>query len=259
MTETFESKWLALREPVDIVSRSPALADAFLDCLPANPRILDLGAGTGSNARYLQTRAAARGMTIDWLLVDGDVTLLDRVVGLPRFDRQVADFAADPGVIDVSGVDGVAASALFDLVSEGWFAKFVAHIAGRPLLAALTADGGHRWDPEDPVDTYIDVQFAADMSRDKGFGPAMGLVAATGMASVLDAAGYAVQGADTPWLLGCANAALVAAMIGGIADAANRHGERADVTGWRHRRNAGLAAENLHLTVGHRDLLAIRG
>jgi len=253
MTEGFDAGWLALREPVDIAARSAVLADAFLDRLPSRSRVMDLGAGTGSNARYLDARAEARGMRIDWVLVDGDASLLERAA-LPQFDRRVLDFAADPAAIDVAGVDAVSASALFDLVSEDWFARFVSLLGTRPLLAALTASGGHGWAPADPDDAAVEAWFAEDMRRNKGFGPAMGLNAPTRMASCLAVAGFAVHQAETPWRLGPDHQGLAAAMVDGIAAAVAAHG---DATGWRLRRCAALNAGSLRLTVGHRDILAV--
>ncbi|MEX2618532.1 MAG: class I SAM-dependent methyltransferase [Alphaproteobacteria bacterium] len=253
MTEGFDADWLALREPADIAARSAALADAFLDGLPPRPRIMDLGAGTGSNARYLNTRAEKRGMRIDWVLVDGDPTLLDRAA-LPVFDRRVLDFAADPATIDLAGIDAVSASALFDLVSEDWFSRFVALLGSRPLLAALTASDGHCWAPADPDDPAVEHRFAADMRRDKGFGPAMGLAAPAAMATRVASAGFAVRQADTPWRLGPDYPALAAAMIDGIAAAVTGYD---GASGWRSRRHAALDKGILRLTVGHRDLLAM--
>lgn len=253
MTEGFDAEWLFLREPADVAARSAALADAFLDGLPVRPRVMDLGAGTGSNARYLNARAEARGMRIDWVLVDGDSTLLDRAT-LPPFDRQVLDFAADPAAIDLSEIDAISASALFDLVSEDWFARFVGLLGSRRLLAALTACDGHGWAPADPDDAAVEDRFAADMRRDKGFGPAMGLAAPLAMAACLTAAGYTVHQAETPWHLGPGQPALAAAMIDGIAAAVAGYDGAA---GWRARRRAALKAGNLRFTVGHRDLVAI--
>jgi SAM-dependent methyltransferase len=254
MTEGFDADWLALREPADCAARSAVLADGFLDVLPPRPRIMDLGAGTGSNARYLNARAEARGMRIDWVLVDGDPSLLDRAA-LPQFDRQVLDFAADPAILDIAGVDAISASALFDLVSEDWFARFVSLLGSRPLLAALTASDGHGWAPADPADPAVEAWFAADMRRNKGFGPALGLDAPVAMASCLAAAGFVVHQAETPWQLGPENPALAVAMVDGIAAAVAQYG---DASGWNLRRRAALQSGELRLTVGHRDILAVR-
>ena len=65
------SNWLALREPADVVARSALLTHEIVDALGRHHplSVLDLGAGTGSNVRYLAGRLPAPQR---WLLVDRD-------------------------------------------------------------------------------------------------------------------------------------------------------------------------------------------
>src|SRR5580693_3855877 len=72
------SRWLALREPADILARSAALTEAIAARLPPGRplRILDLGSGTGSNVRYLSSRLP---VPQQWLVVDRDPDLLAEV------------------------------------------------------------------------------------------------------------------------------------------------------------------------------------
>ena len=56
MSEEFDLDWLDLREPHDAAARSEALAEALIARLPARPRLMDLGAGTGSLFRWLAPR-----------------------------------------------------------------------------------------------------------------------------------------------------------------------------------------------------------
>src|SRR5437899_1031226 len=69
------SNWLALREPADVAARSALLTREVVDAIGRHHplSILDLGAGTGSNLRYLAGRLPAPQR---WLLVDRDPTLL---------------------------------------------------------------------------------------------------------------------------------------------------------------------------------------
>ena len=67
VTERFAADWLALREPFDHAARSVALARRLADRLPARPRLLDLGGGTGSLFRFL---APIIGRGQDWILLD---------------------------------------------------------------------------------------------------------------------------------------------------------------------------------------------
>jgi len=238
-------------------ARSRQLAVAFLDSLPPRARVLDLGAGAGANARYLDALAAARGQKIAWRLVDRDEALLKSAAGLPGAARETVDFAADPASLDLTGIAGIGASALFDLVSRAWFIRFAAAAGGRPLLLALTAHGGHRWDPGDAADAAVMGWFAADMRRDKGFGPAMGLAAPSIMAGCLADAGYRVRLAASDWRLGREQPAMLEAMIDTVAAAAAARGDPEQAAGWRGRRRQCAARGGLRLIVEHRDILAL--
>lgn len=251
MTNDFSADWLALREPYDAAARSRRLAAAFLATLPSRPRILDLGAGRGANARFLDSVADG---DIRWRLVDRDPALLGEASLLcAEPDRQVVDFAPDPALLDLSRADAVSASALFDLVSEDWFGRFVKSAQGLPLLFSLTADGGYRWRPSDSMDARIMARFETDMRRDKGFGPAMGATAPRRMTALLSGEGYRVWTEQSPWRLGGGDSALLTALVDLIADVANEP----DAEAWRKRRHQSIAANGLSLDVGHVDLLAL--
>lgn len=250
MSEGFAADWLALREPYDRAARSRALAESFFDALPARPRLIDLGCGTGSNARFLSSVAKT---PVAWRLIDRDDALLDQAADVEG-DRVRADFAPAPDRIDLSGCHGVTAAALFDLVSADWFDRFVAHVDGRPLLLALNVDGRLAWGPKESADGLMAKRFAADMARDKGFGPAMGFEAVRVMTAALQRAGYRVTSAPSSWRLGPEDPAMLSAMCGFIGDVAG-----GDFVGeaWRRRRELAIARGQAKLTVGHVDILAL--
>ncbi|MFM7687976.1 MAG: class I SAM-dependent methyltransferase, partial [Alphaproteobacteria bacterium] len=75
MAESFDGDWLDLREPYDAAARNPELAEMLAASLPARPRLLDLGAGTGSLLRWL---GHFIGRARSWTLVDSDAELLAR-------------------------------------------------------------------------------------------------------------------------------------------------------------------------------------
>lgn len=255
MTEEFSPDWLALRESYDTRARSEPLARAFLETLPERPCILDLGAGRGANARYLEGVSAGE---IAWRLVDHDPELLARADGIAgKTLRQIVNFAPNPDLIDMSGVNAISASALFDLVSEDWFSAFVAAVAGLPLLFALTADGDHFWQPSDPADKAVMDEFEADTRRDKGFGPAMGPDGPARMVDLLTAAGYQILQESSPWRLGGADGDLLTSIVDLIADVASQRGDALISAGWRERRRRLIAAGDLCLDVGHVDIAAL--
>ena len=53
MAEGFDGDWLDLREEQDAWARDPDLGAHLAEILPARPRLLDLGSGTGSLIRWL--------------------------------------------------------------------------------------------------------------------------------------------------------------------------------------------------------------
>ena len=92
MTERFDADWLALRERFDHAARSVALARRLADALPARrPRLVDLGAGTGSLFRFL---APIIGRGQDWILIDADADVLDDAFGRTAAWARRQGFAA---------------------------------------------------------------------------------------------------------------------------------------------------------------------
>ncbi len=93
MSDAFDAAWLALREPFDAAARSRALAEALIAHLPARPRLLDLGCGTGSLFRWLAPMhrraaglAARRSRSRP---ARRRLCALRRLGGTPRLDRHL--------------------------------------------------------------------------------------------------------------------------------------------------------------------------
>jgi hypothetical protein len=245
----FSAAWLDLRTPADAAARDQGLARRFAAALPLHPKIIDLGAGTGANARALEPLVGG-----EWVLVDRDAALLARGGG---FATIRLDLAAGWDALDALGADAVTAAAFFDLVSEDWLARFARWLAARrlPLYATLTVDGRRIWSPADPDDPAIAAAFRAHQRRDKGFGAALGPAAPDRLARLIAEHAYAVAVAASDWRLGPAERALIEAMVRGEARAAQAEGAAA--AAWQRRRLDQAAAGLLQLTIGHRDLLAL--
>jgi hypothetical protein len=272
----FSAAWLDLREAADHRARNAALAHALAQSLGAGGTVAvaDLGCGTGSN---LRATAPLLGPAQRWTLVDADRTLLDAAV--PRLERWAdaasregerlilvkggrriavafrrADLARDLDQVLGEGVDLVAASALFDLVSPEFIEGLVETLArsAAALLAVLTYDGRLRFAPPATDDGAVCDAFHAHQRHDKGFGPAAGPDAARLLAASLRAAGYAVSEGDSAWRLAAGDAALTGELVAGCAAAAAETGllDAARLARWRaHRRTGAL--------VGHTDVLAL--
>jgi hypothetical protein len=250
--------WLALREPFDAAARSDALTRAIAAALPrARPlEIVDLGAGRGSNARYLAGRLP---LPQQWLLVDEDATLLADVGGLtPDFEtRQMNLGALDPAIFE--GRHLVTASALLDLVSETWLRSLATHCGaiGAVGLFALTYNGQSRCSPMEPEDDAVrELMNRHQRSNDKGFGRAAGPDAVDAAERSFLEVGYRVQRAASDWLLPPEARELQRQLVEGWAQAATEiaPGESAMTLSWSRRRLAHIDAGRSRIIVCHEDL-----
>lgn len=295
----FSVDWLTLREPADRRSRSVSLVGdlrrhlrggAAAESLPVPLRILDLGAGTGSNVRALAPHLP---MPQQWCLVDRDADLLR---DLPK---RVAAWALDRGAVVngtgagfavrgpscelhiavqeadlvplvnalpsasqsaplLEGRDLVTASALLDLVSAPWLDRLVARCAamGAAVLFVLTYDGRLRCSPPDDDDELIRELVNRHQQTAKGFGVALGPAATAATQQRFAAAGYDVIVAASDWELTPADGALQRSLLEGWAQAACEMAPREDgrIAGWLQRRLEHLGAGTSTLIVGHQDL-----
>ncbi|MCG8546768.1 MAG: class I SAM-dependent methyltransferase [Alphaproteobacteria bacterium] len=257
--EQFAEDWLRLREPFDRAARSPALGRAFLASVAPGATILDLGAGNGANARYLESLARH---AVHWRLVDGDAALLHSVSGVRgAVDTQCLDLARHLDRMDVAHLGGITAAAFCDLVSARWLDALTRRAARHrlPMLFALTVDGRLRWSPPDAADGIAMAAFRRDQQRDKGFGAALGPAAPWHMTNALRRFGYRVRVARSDWRVPATATAMLDAMLTGVAGAARADAKKdaGDIEAWFARRQTQAAAGALSLTVGHRDCLAV--
>jgi hypothetical protein len=282
----FSADWLALREPADLEARSAPLTDAVARVLAGKNAIsvLDVACGTGSNLRYLAERLP---LPQDWLLVDHDPRLLAQTPASIRgwaatrgylvrtegdsmmllgdrlechvrtLQRDLVDLT-DAGLFD--GRSFVTASALLDLVSEGWLRGLAARCQQHRSVAlfALNYDGRIVCRPTEPDDDLIRNLVNRHQRTDKGFGPALGPDAAATAERLLAGAGYRVQRQQSDWVLSPAAPTLQRALVEGWAQAAVEIApERgASIRQWRDRRRSHIDRGESELTVGHQDVAA---
>ena len=274
----FAPGWLRLRESVDHRSRDAGLLAKLSSYFQGRPevRVVDLGAGLGSNLRGTYAALPARQ---HWLLVDYDAQLLaaaiDTITGWADSGRPTTsgveamkngrslhvelrrlDLAADPAGWARPAPDLVTAAALFDLVSEEWIGRFVAAVtrAKVPFYTVLTHDAETTWSPPHPADVRMRAAFESHFGRDKGFGPSAGGRATKLLADQLARAGYEVMRVSSPWKLGASDRDLIGALVDGWAEAVRetRAVPESTINEWVVARKAADGA----CTVGHEDLLA---
>jgi SAM-dependent methyltransferase len=295
MTETFDLDWLDLREPWDAVARSGALAERLIARLPARPRFLDLGAGTGSLLRWLAPRL---GRAQTWTLVDSDREMLEAAFdtiadragqvgyhvsapnrrtmlvhapgGAWRIDTLITDLAEAPDNLPLHNADAVLSSALCDLVSRDWVERMAAQLR-IPFYAALCVDGRERFSPPHPADARVAAGFRRDQLRDKGFdGAALGPRAPAVIAEVFGTYGFTVEGAPSDWVVRARGALphpalrdnagrFLSELVMGHAGAAGRQDRRGEalIQGWMATRLDQAAHGRLTVRIGHRDVLAL--
>ena len=285
----FRHEWLSLREPVDVRSRSGELAAILAEVVRPTEsptgtiQVVDLGAGTGANLRYL---APLIGGSQAWLLADRDPSLLAAVEDRMRIwagsigarvsegDRKLiviadsfecsirsvrVDLATELDRVAFRAPCVVTASALLDLVSEDWLARLARRSidAGASVLFALSYDGRIGCLPSEPEDQEVRELFSKHQMGDKGFGPALGPFAARRAAEIFEDCGYRSRAEASDWRLDHTHQVLQRALIDQwFKVAVEVNPERASEFGkWREGRLAHIESGRSELIVGHTDLL----
>lgn len=262
----FAINWLNLREVADLRARDADLLARAKDWLAGgepNPVVVDLGAGTGSTLRAF---SEAEPIALTWRLVDQDKVLLEEAQRRHGESHSLEAVPLDLTRLDELPLDNarlVSASALFDLVSAPFVDSLVDLLSEQNkkqplgLYAALTYNGVTNWTPAHPLDKPVLDALNADQLRDKGFGPALGPGASDYMEQQFRNAGFQVFRAQSPWLLGETDSALLTEFIAGIGAALKSKAEldAEALADWVQFRQAHVP--DGHCEVGHTDLLIL--
>ena len=261
MGDGFSARWLALREPYDLVARNEAVLDAVATTFAGAPAaaVTDLGCGTGATMRAIAPCLPARQ---SWRLVDNDKILLDAAEKAAPAGTNVSTVAIDlAGAIEqaLDGCDLVATSALLDLVSAAWLDRLVASLArvSRPFYAALSYDGVVALMPESRHDAAVMAAVHRHQRTDKGFGPALGPDAARAAPERFRGAGFAVLEGRSDWWFGANDREIQMEMLAGWAGAAGEIGVDSSILDeWLRERRDCVTAGRSQMRVGHIDFFA---
>ena len=282
----FSADWLVLREKLDQQARSRVLAEALADRLEERPRLLDLGAGTGSLFRFL---APIIGRPQSWIFADADETLLhaglERTAewgernGLEVVSRQgpgklslslgastgkwhietlVTDLGQVPHGLPLDRVDAVVCSALLDLTSRAWMARLFAALRV-PFYAGITVNGRDAWAPHHSADQVIRTAFRRDQRRDKGLGSALGIDAGEAALRLLADLGFQTRKAASDWRVPGSSRAVsrrLAQMTSSSALQAMPTQTR-KIAEWTVARLKQAGKGRLSIRIGHFDILGV--
>ncbi|MEQ6884991.1 glycosyltransferase [Salicola sp. Rm-C-2C1-2] len=263
----FEADWLQLREPADHAARSERLTARlgdYLSTLEAPLTICDLGAGTGSNQRYLAPRLPD---PQQWLMVEPDAALRPTIyhpeAGNDTTTRWLQEEVTASNLDEVipEKADLITASALLDLMSPDWLQTLARTAAQRraPLLIVLSYCGNFEVQPSDSRDQWLRDTVNNHQHRDKGTGSAAGPDATGFLSAALSAHGFEVFTEASPWELDHHHSDLQQALMTGWCEAAREQapGERSRINEWRALRHAQARDGQLQIRVDHLDLLAL--
>jgi len=259
--------WLALREPADAEARAVDLVEDLRAGHPAPGRILDLGAGTGSMARWLAPRLPG---PQQWVLADRDPDLLAHAVAnLPDRARDGSPVTAETRAVDVTtltaddlaGVDLVTASALLDVLTAEEVDAIAAACVGAGCAALLTLSvvGQVRLEPPEARDLPLAAAFDAHQQRVVDGRRLLGPTAPNVAEQAFTRHGAHVVTRPSPWQLGLDDVDLAVAWLQGWVAAAvaqdpdlARHADA-----YLDRRLEAAEQGWLRVHVGHLDLLAL--
>ncbi|NDW05728.1 class I SAM-dependent methyltransferase [Jiella pacifica] len=266
----FQPSWLALREPADRRARDAGLMHKAAEWLAKSGSVhvvVDLGCGAGSTLAAMDPILRAAGCNAHWRLVDDDPALLalaaERAARLGADAKTCRADLSDAAGAAIGNARLVTASALFDLASRDFVVALADAIAGAgaALYAGLSYDGSTTFQPSHPLDGIVVAGFNRHQLRPKGLGtgPSLGPGAARMLAKEMQARGYGVELAESPWLLGPDDRALAVEHVTGMAEAVGELAvlDPAELDAWKTFRLE--TAGDGRAMVGHLDLLALPG
>lgn len=260
----FSADWLSLREPADQRARNADILDAIEQHFRGRDEItaIDLASGHGSVVRALAPRLPP---CQNWHLVDDEPSLLREAapmeIGTIHIHSRLANLAE--AVEDVLAIEAdlAVSSAFIDLVSDAWLDRLVRTLAARrlPIYLAMAYDGRVTCDPRHPLDDAVLAAFGRHQQRDKGFGPALGPLAADAAVRKLAAAGYQVRCGHADWALQPGETELQQTMVEEWFAAVSELEalDRPALANWGEQRLAWIREGHAAMAVGHLDIWAV--
>jgi hypothetical protein len=260
--------WLAARVAADNAARAVTVSTLLPELInyliaragsDATVEIIDLGAGTGANQRWLAPRlpilqhwlhldhnpVISRSLPLldDTVIIDEGVEALCQLLTKASGDRQLVTCSALLDVLTTEQIEAVCRAVIDNRV---------------PAFFSLTVTGGLRLSPTDPHDQLLLAAFNDHQRRAGRAGPD----ATTLTVNLLRAAEFAVTTQETSWRLTAQSGlAFVDQMLAErlAAAVAQDPALAASAAAWLELRRAQLAAGLLRIELDHCDILGIPG
>lgn len=265
-----DAGWLSLRMPADDKARGAAveplispLVEWLQATLPSGMvNIVDLGAGTGSNAHWLAPRLP---FAQHWTLVDHDAHLLSRADPPASFTGRTGKMEDIAHILAEAAADTkyptalLTCSALLDVLTatEVEAVCTAAAKASCAVLFSLSVTGSVAFSPKDPLDAALAAAFDEHQRREGRLGPD----APAAAEAALRRQDMRVFTAATDWTLDSTTPDLFRTWLDEwAADAVDQDPGVADRSGaWLQQRHGQITRGELTAAVGHRDILALPG
>jgi hypothetical protein len=260
--------WLAARVAADNAARAATVTTLLPDLInylidPDVPdrtvEIIDLGAGTGANQRWLAPRlpilqrwlhldhnpmiSRTEPLPAETVIIDASVEALDELLASSHAQRQLVTCSALLDVLTTDQIKAVCTAVVDNQV---------------PAFFSLTVTGELTISPTHPHDQFLLSAFNDHQRRAGRAGPDASALTV----DLLRAADFAVTTQQTPWHLTADSAsAFVDQMLAERLSAAVAQDPALDVTAtdWLELRRAQLAAGVLRIDLDHCDILGLPG
>lgn len=263
----FSADWLRLREPADHAARNVSVCDMVIQYLNQTDEavIVDLASGTGSTVRALSEKVL---VDQHWHLVDNDEVLLQEaatsISSMQRKSLSVQTHKLDlnrfPSGLTAIRPNLITTSAFVDLASVDWLSKLVTYALMEriPVYTALTYSGSVSFSQSDPADDVVIEAFNTHQLNDKGFGPALGPLAADRITKLFKVARFHTIERESDWVLGSEQASLQKELLKGWAQAIAEtdHISSDDADAWLARRLEHIENGQSQITISHKDVAA---
>ncbi|AZQ14421.1 class I SAM-dependent methyltransferase [Halorubrum sp. PV6] len=255
-SEVDHATYLDAKRALDDRSLNRDVLDAFGAALPAEPTVLEVGAGTATMVERLVEWGVVDGGR--WVAVDAHDAAL--AAGRDRLGDRVGDVAMTYRVADAfefaaeaaeagERFDAVVGCAFFDVVDAAPAVDALSAVA--PVAyAPITYDGETTLAPADPADDAVLAAYHRHMRDRRPGGP-------DGAEALADAAAETVASGPSAWRIeppySPGDRTVLAHLLDTIESAVGEVGY--DASDWAARRRAAMAADELAYRAANRDLL----